>query len=136
MSKENKYASIGLVSWFSEHNQVMEAISTIRAIGVEKFDISYYFLTMERWRYKGKFTESERKEVFLLMADLIEMQKSRIFLNLLTDLWSSMGMAYDFNKKCLVKKGEETICENILEEMRIQAPEIAREIRKWVKNNK
>ena len=139
LSRSEKHAGTSLACWFALNKYISDAILTARTMGVENFDLIQYSRFFEALDGTSpgperKVTPDERRETYLLLADMIEAQQKHVFLVLLTDLWERMGVEYDFNKGRLVTRGRSSHCPEVLQEMRRQAPKIAAAIREWARN--
>jgi hypothetical protein len=130
-AKNRETANTYLAFWFAENRMIDSAVCAVRAMGVDRYDLSHYYVFLRLEEDGEKLPPGDKRQIYLLMADMIEAQPHSVFLNLLTDLWDSMGMEHDFNRGRLVILGTATDCPDILQEMHTQAPQIAKEVRAW-----
>lgn len=123
---EEEYPEFGLnktafcthiAHWFAENGRYSDAVKTVRVYGFDNYKISGAFCLLRPLKpvddpiFADEFakpTDEQRKEILLLMADLVEHETDQLFVNFLTDLWDAMGAQYDVASETIVPRNPES----------------------------
>lgn len=124
LMQSGEYVNLPLISWLIHKRDKKTAQRAIPLLIVENCEITDAYILLE----------VPSKSSYMKLADIIEYHGDELYLNLVTDTTTSMGLEYDFVKKKLVPEGMRTVGGWSLNEVHIQSKIIAQSIRDWAES--